>query len=328
MAAVTVTGTVGGFPISFATNTALQTAFAQAIIASATGPTGSLVQASAAALTGAFTVDTAGPGSILTGPPPGAVPTSAFVALAGQGETFVTGANSPPTASFTTVVAADNSNSSIVNNNPLGGLSAVTGAGGNVLSGLAGANNFTTGTGGQDVVTLNGASNVLTSNGSDAVLVGGPSTITAAAGGVDNVLMTTGTNLAFINGSRAGTVDTITGAANGVVVLAGTGATSVASGAGPEAFFVDTSAGNTTLNGNLAANDAFTFIKDANVGTANIVVNNFTSSDAVGVHGYTGAQFTIGTNAAGSAVLALTDGSTVTFNNVSAAQLAAQTKPV
>ncbi len=322
MAAVTVTGTVGGVAISFATNTALQTAYAQAIIASAAGPTGAVTQGGV--LTSAFTVDV-GTG-ILSGPGPGAAPQSAFVALAGQGGVFVTGASTPATPSFSTVVAADNSNSSIVNNNPFGGLSAATGAGGNVLLGLAGANTFTTGTGGQDIVYLNGASNTLTTNGADAVLVGGPSTITAAAGGVDSVLMTTGTQLAFINASRAGTVDSITGAANGVIVLAGTGATSIASGTGPESFFVDTSAGNTTLNGNLAANDMFTFIKDANVGTANVVVSNFTSSDAVNVHGYAGVQFTIGANTAGSAVLALTDGSTVTFNNVSAAQLAAQTK--
>ncbi len=326
MAAVTVTGTVGGVAISFPTNTALQTAFAQAIIGAATGPTGSLTQGGA--LTSSFTVDNGG--GILTGPAPGTAPTSAFVALAGQGAVFITGNTSPISPSFTTVVAADNSNSSIVNNNPLGGLSAVTGAGGNVLEGLAGANAFTTGTGGQDLVFLNGSSNSLTSNGSDAVLVGGPSTITAAAGGADNVLLTTGTTLAFVNASRSPTVDTITGAANGVVVLAGTGATSIASGTGPEAFFVDTGAGNVTLNGNLQTFDAFTFLKDAATtpGTANITVNNFAAGSAINVHGYAGAEFTIGATAAGGSTLLLTDGSSVTFTNVSAATLAATVKPV
>ena len=319
--AVTVTGTVGGQSVSFPTNTALQLALAQTIIAGAAGPTGSLIAGGGTATATAFTVVT-GNSTIVTGS--SSVPLT-DVALAGQGDVYFTN-----TAPLSIVVAADNANASIVNNNPFGGLIAATGAGGNVLEGLAGANQFVTGTGGQDVVYLFGAANSLTTNGSDAVLVGGPSTITAAAGGVDNVLMTTGTTLAFINASKAGIVDTITGAANGLIVVAGTGATSVASGAGPESFFVDTAAGNVTLNGNLAANDAFTFIKDASTApsTGNVVVNNFAAGDAVNVHGYAGAQFTIGSTAAGGSVLALTDGSTVTFTNVSAATLAATVKPI
>ena len=317
--AVTVTGTVGGQSISFPTNTALQTVLAQQILASAAGSSGTLISSSGVAATaGAFTVVT-GNGDAIFGS--SATPLT-DVALAGQGNTYYT--NTTP---LSVVVAADNSNSSIVNNNPFGGLIAATGAGGNVLLGLAGANQFVTGTGGQDIVVLNGAANSLTTNGSDAVLVGGPSTITAAAGGVDNVLMTAGTSLAFINGSRTAT-DTITGAANGTITLAGPGATSVASGAGPEAFFVDTAAGNVTLNGNLQTSDAFNFVKDAATtpGAANVVVNNFAAGDTIGVHGYAGAQFTVAASGTGS-VLALTDGSTVTFTNVSAATLAATVKP-
>ena len=322
--AVTVTGTVGGQSVSFPTNSALQLALAQSILAGAAGPTGLLIGASAtSASASGFTVVT-GNGDVVTGNPNGSL---TQVALAGQGDVYINGA---APGSISIVTAADNSNSSVVNANPIGGLIAATGAGGNVLEGLAGQNNFTTGVGGNDIVILNGASNTLTTNGSDAVLVGGPSTITAASGGVDNVLMTTGTTLAFINASRAGLVDTITGASGGLVVLAGTGSTSVASGAGPESFFVDTAAGNVTLNGNLQANDAFTFIKDAATtpGSANVVVTNFAAGDAVNVHGYAGAQFTIGSTAAGGSVLALTDGSTVTFTNVSAATLAATVKPI
>ena len=317
--AVTVSGTIGGQSITFPTNSALQQQLATSILAGALGSTGSILSSGGASTATAFTVST-GTSNIITGS--SAVPLTQ-VALDGQTAIYATGGSL-----LSIVVAADNSNSSVVNNTPGGALIASTGAGGNVLLGLSGANQFVTGTGGQDIVFLNGAGNTLTSNGSDAVLVGGPSTIVAAAGGADNVLMTTGTTLAFINGS-VGKVDTITGASNGVIVVAGSGATSIASGAGPEAFFVDTAAGNVTLNGNLQTNDAFTFVKDAATtpGAANVVVTNFATGDTIGVHGYAGAQFTVAAAGSGS-VLALTDGSTVTFTNVSAATLSATVKPV
>lgn len=325
MAAVTVTGTVGGSSITVPTNTALQAALAQSIISAATAP-GALISASGASTTTtAYTVDVSTAGSVLTGNP---TITAAQVLLAGQLGTFITGSQNPPVAATTIVVAADNSNSSIVNVNPLGGLIVQTGAGGNVLYGATGANNFFTGTGGQDIVLVNGAANSVTSAGSDAVLVGGPTTVTATAGGLDNILVTTGTNLAFINGSRSGGVDSITGAANSAIVIAGPGATSITSGVGPEAFYIDTGAGNVTLNGSLQTNDAITFLKDSATtpGTASIVVNNFAGS-AVNVHGYSGVQYGIGTSGAGS-TLTLTDGSSVTFTNLTAAQLTAITKTI
>jgi hypothetical protein len=232
------------------------------------------------------------------------------------------------------VVGADGSvpggiggNNDIVNNSPSSALVAITGAGPNTLAGLAGANQFVTGAGGVDNVFLDGVGNALSSNGVDNVNVGGPSTITASQGAVDNVNMTQGTLLAFINGSTS-TTSSIQGAAGGVVVVAGPGNTSITSGAGPEAFYVDTSVGNVTLNANLQSQDAFTFVKDATAGRANVTVNNFAAGDAVNVHGYSGAQYTVGSNAAGSAVLSLTDGSTVTFTGVSAGTLAAVVKPV
>ncbi len=328
MAAVTISGTVGGTFVSFLTSTSLQTGLGQAIINSAASATaGTLFTGSSGTLTTTSTVDISQTGSVLTGLPG---VTASQVLLGGQFGTYITGATSPPTLSTSIVVATDNSNSSIVNDNPLGGLIAVTGAGGNVLEGLTGQNNFFTGVGGQDLVVLDGAANSLTSNGADAVLVGGPSTITAAASGLDNVLLTTGTNLAFINGSRAG-IDTITGAANSAIVLAGPGSTSIASGVGPEAFFVDTGAGNVTLNGNLQTTDAFTFLKDAATtpGTANITVNNFAAGDAINVHGYSGVEFTVGAAASGvGSTLTLTDGSSVTFTNLSTTTLAATVKAV
>ena len=86
-----------------------------------------------------------------------------------------------------------------------------------------------------------------------------------------------------------------------------------------------------TLNGNLQTTDAFIFVKDAATtpGTANVLVNNFAAGDTIGVRGYTGAQFTVGSAANGiGSTLLLTDGSSVTFTNLSAAALAATVKPI
>ena len=320
MAATTVTGAIGGTPITFLASTSLQQILAQQILASATGTTAALVTGSGGFLTSSTTIDISTTGSVLSGN--ASVP-SATVLLDGQNGSYVTGGTT-----LSTVVAADNSNSSITNSNPNGGLIAVTGAGGNVLNGAAGANQFITGTGGNDFVFLDGVSNSLTSNGSDAVLVGGPSTVTAAAGGADNIFMTSSTTLAFINGSKAPTVDSVTGAAGGTITLAGTGSTSVTSGAGPETFFVDTSAGNVTLNGLSQTSDTFEFIKDANTSTGAVTVNNFATGDSVNVHGYAGYNVTASaTNPAGS-VLVLSDGSQVTFSNVSVAALQQTVKVV
>ena len=320
MVAVTVSGSLNGTSVAIPTNSALQTALFQQLLASATAA-GSVSNTAGGVttLTSGVLSDFAN-GGIISGT--ASVP-SAIIGLGlggSQNQIYVTNGTA-----VSTVVTADNSNSSIVNNNPFGAIVAQTGAGGNVLLGLAGQNNFFTGNGGSDVVVLNGVANNLTSRGADAVLVGGPSTVFASAGGTDNVLMTAGTQLAFINGSRMPDTDTVTGAAGATVVLAGTGNTSVAAGAGTETFFIDTSAGNTTLTGNTAGSDAFTFIKGANTGGATVAVNNFVSNDILQVHGYAGFNVTAGT--AGS-VLALSDGSQITFSNVSVATVQQAVKVV
>ena len=321
MTAVTVTGSVGGTPITFATTSPIQAALAQQILAAAAGGGSSLINASVVQnILAAITVDTATGGSVLTG-------SSAFpsvqVALDGQFGTYITGGST-----LSTVVAADNSNSSIVNNNPSGGLVASTGAGGNVILGLAGANQIVTGVNGQDIIVLNGAANQLTSNGSDAVLVGGPSTITAGATGVDLVAMTTGTSLNFINGSAKSSVDSILGASGGTIAIAGPGNTSVTSGAGPEAFTVDTSSGNVTLNAALQTTDTLLFSRQtagATGSSAAELVNNFAAGDQIQVHNVGVVSITQSAAFAGGSVLTLSDNSTVTFSNVSATTLQATT---
>ena len=318
MAAVTVTGSISGTSFSFLGSTPAQITLAQQIIASATGATATLVTGAGGLITTGTTV-AIGAGTSLTGVAGVAL---SNVVLDGPNESYFTGA-----APFSQVVAADNSSATIENNNPSGGLLAVTGAGPNQLLGLAGVNAFTTGIGGNDVVILNGAANNLTSNGSDAVLVGGPSTITAAASGIDNISMTASTTLAFINGSKAGVVDTVTGAGTSSITLAGTGSTSVTGGTGSETFNIDTSAGNITLNGS-AQVDTLEFIKDANVATGQVTVNNLGAGSAIDVHGYAGYNITAAAGNAAGSVLVLSDGSQVTFSNVSTATLTATIKVV
>ncbi len=246
---------------------------------------------------------------------------SATVLLNGQGNLFVTSGTM-----MSTVIAADYTNSTIVNTNSHGALLGVTGAGANLLLGLVKVNSFVTGVGGQDIVYLNGVKNALTSNGIDGVAVGGPSTVTAAASGVDAITLTKGATLSFVNGSALTAVDSITGAANTAVAVAGTGNTSVTAGVGPETFVIDTSSGNVTLNAALQSDDVFAFVKDVAAGTNRSLVVNFAAGDQVLLHGYTGYNVTALTGSQSGSVLALSDGSQVTFNNVSGATLIAALK--
>lgn len=263
-------------------------------------------------LTGSTQVEVvpAGGASTLSGS--SAMPVADIV-LANPGATYVTGGTAA-----SVVAVGDGDPATVINDGAGNALIAFTGAGGNTLEGLAGANQFVTGMGGQDAVLLYGGANSLTTNGADAVLVGGPSTVTAAASGLDLVAMTSATTLAFINQTAGPVADSITGAAGGTVVLAGGGNTAITAGAGREGFVVDTSAGNTTLNGAAAGGDTFLFVHDANAASAAIVVSGFTATDVLALHGYgaTGVQ-----DGTGGAVLRLGDGSTVTFTAVSAATI-------
>ena len=188
-------------------------------------------------------------------------------------------------------------------------------------------NQFVTGAGGSNAVLLDGVANSLSTAGSDVVLAGGPSTVTATGGGVDAITLAANTTLAFINGSSA-PGSFVHNAAGGIVLLAGPGSTQIVPGTGTEYDFVDTSAGNVTISAGPGQN-LFTFIKDADASTANITVflppaasvgASFPSlGDVVAIHGYTASSITAG--GTGIAVLALSDGSQITFDNTSVASL-------
>ena len=321
MAGVTITGAIGSTPVFFPTSTSLQTALAQQILGAAfSTSTTELVTGAGGAITGPLVLDLSASGTVLLG---AASITGAQIALGGQDGTYITRGSA-----FSAVVAADGSNSSVVNDTATSGLTAATGIGGNVLLGLAGVNQFISGIGGQDVVILNGAANNLQSNGTDAVLVGGPTTISAATSGLENIVLTGGTTLAFTNGTKAGSVDSITGAANGSVIVAGTGATSITAGIGPESFFLDTSSGNVTLTGSLQAGSTLEFIKNLDKASANITVNTVQTGQVVDIHGYTGFNVASLSGNAGGSLLQLSDGSQVTFNNVSVAALQQSVKSI
>ena len=323
MAAVTISGSIGGIPLTFLASYSTQASIAASIFAA----TGAVVSYGGP-LTSNNTADLGASGSIITGTSTFGTSqtTPAEIALGSNGTTgqsYYTG-----TAADSVVTAADNSGANIVNNNPFGNLVADTGRGPNILFGYAGGNVFNTGAGGQDQVILDGATNTLVSHGSDAVLVGGPSTITAATNGADNVIVTNATTLSFTN-SNPGPVDSITGAAGGIINLVGTGSTSISASTmmGAEQFNIDTSAGNVTLNGMAQTSNTFEFVHDASTATGMVTVNNFASGDSVIVHNYASYNITSQAGNPAGSVLLLSDGSQVTFTNVTAAQLQQTVKP-
>jgi hypothetical protein len=317
MAGASITGSVGGMAVAVNTSTGIQRGLAAQILNSA-GSTNPVAFATASGPLTNKTAIVSGANSLVSGAT--SVP-SATVLLNGQFDTYINNGTA-----VSTVVAADNSNSTIINANPQGALVAATGAGANVLAGFFKANEFVTGDNGQDIAYLNGAKNTLTSNGSDGVMVGGPSTITAAFGGLDNIVMTTGTTLSFINGSAPSAVDSVTGAANATIAVAGTGNTSITAGTGPESFFVDTASGNVTLGANLHATDMFTFTANGSAGTNQTTVVNFASGDGVLLHGYTGYSLSPIMGSGSGSVLSLSDGSKVTFSDASTASITAAIK--
>lgn len=316
MAATTLTGSVGNTTFSFPVSTVIQQQYAQMIIGSINGST-ELVTGYGGVVTSSTVVDV-GPNSVISG---NASVSSVQLLLAGQSGSYLTSGTG-----VSTVVAADNSNSKVINSNAGGTLVAVTGAGKATLQGSAGDNQFTTGVNGQDQVTLGGLTNSLASNGADTVTVGGPSTIMASAYGSDNISLTSGTTLQFINNSAASVLDSITGASGATVSVSGAGQTSVTSGTGPETFYVDTSAGNVTLNGGNQTTDTFEFARNATNASAQDVVSNFATGDKVLIHNYSsyGVAASPG-NPAGS-VLVLSDGSQITFTNLSPAALSQTVK--
>ena len=291
----------GSGTLAVATSAPLQTAFAMAIgaqAASAQIVSGTGFAPQSVTVANAVVIDLPNGSDTITGA--AAVPRDQ-VLLANAGAVYATGGTA-----ISTVVVADATPATVINNNPNGALLALTGAAnaggtGDTLEGLAGANQFVTGAGGSNAVLLDGVANSLTTSGTDAVLAGGPSTVTAAGGGSDAITLSPGTTLAFVNGSTAPGGSFVHSADGGIVLLAGPGTTQIVPRTGTEYDFIDTSAGNVTISAGPGFN-AFTFIKNADAGTANVFVNlppppNVSLGDVVAIHGYASSSIGAGRTA-------------------------------
>jgi hypothetical protein len=310
----TITGSGSGQVVVTTVSNILQQVIAQNILNAAAAT----IASGSATVSSQYTIDPVTGGTIL-GNPTG--PSPQYTLLAGGSQTYAT--NGAP-ASF--VVGTDPGNNTIINDSGSSALVGITGAGPNNLIAAAGsaATAFYTGAGGVDQVTLDSSANSLSSNGVDNVNVGGSATISAGSTAVDNILLQPGVTLDYTNGSKS--IDTVTATSSDTVIIAGPGSTSVNGLGGANAFYVDTSVGNVTLNANGSTTDAFNFVKDATSASAAVTVSNFGAGDTVNITGYSGAIYSLAPNVSGSAVLSLSDGSTVTFAGVSTATVQAAIK--
>lgn len=314
----TVNGSVGGTPVRFTNQSSNAASLAQSVLAAAT----------VAPVTGSLTLGTGNTYFAATGTQPSTVSGGATITigvLSGQNTVFNTG-NSVASA----IVAGDNTNSGIINNNPSGSLVAFTGAGGNALSGQGLINGFQTGIGGQDAVAFaaptagNLQVNSLTSLGQDTVSIFGPANggtqanaITALGNGQDNVTLNNGASLNFVNLSTA--TSTITASTGSTVTVGGTGATLVQdAGNGNETFNINTAAGNVTLVGSANGGaDTYNFVKlSQTASTAVDVVANFDANDRVNLGGYAPNSYAANV-VNGSTVLTLSDNTQIVFAGVS-----------
>lgn len=307
----TVTGSVGGQPVTYTTQTQSAAQVAQAIINMA----GTVAVSGNTTLSSNFFVATGGASTITGGS------NIAVGVLTGQNSVFQSGASQ---ASY--IVAGDNTNSAIVNNNPGGSLIAFTGEGGNALVGDGVVNGFQTGNGGSDAVQFDAGSlglqvNVLTSLGQDAVTINGSTTggtqvnaITAANNGTDSITLNNGASLTFTNNGAG--VSTVVASSGSTVNIGGTGSTSVVAGGGAETFSVSTASGNVTLQGANGGIDTFDFVRaSAGVSTAVDVVTNFSAFDSVNLSGYGAGGYTAAV-VNGSTVLTLSDNTKIIFAGV------------
>lgn len=225
-----------------------------------------------------------------------ATQTITFGVLSGVDATYKTGFSQ-----ISQIIAADGSDSTIVNDNPHGGLLAFTGSGGNALVGYGLLNVFQTSDGGSDAVIFDGASadvqsNALTSGGNDVVSIfGSPigqqtNTISAVGGGSDQIGLAVGADLTFINNSSS--VSAIAMGDDSNLIVAGRGTTLIlASGSGGSLTFV--------------ANGA---------SQAESIISDFTDGLSINLIGYAGYEVNV---VNGSTTLTLSDNSDIIFSGVS-----------
>jgi Ca2+-binding RTX toxin-like protein len=152
-----------------------------------------------------------------------------------------------------------------------------------------------------------GTATIFGSSGGNINLVGGGAATVVAGLGNETLNASGSTGSVVVYGTPAGTVP------GSSLIIAGSGNDTLVAGGGP---------GATTMTGG-SGTDTFVFFKQASAGGPDIIAN-FTASDRVFIEGYasTGSASALVNSAAvgsGNVTLTLSDGTTVTFANLSSA---------
>ena len=199
-----------------------------------------------------------------------------------------------------------------------GGLTFVGGLGTATVVGGSGANTVTAGAGGlifnvgaSDNATVNSGSGTVSIFGAPGTTVNLVGTLGGSAGHPNYAVAGGGSETVNASGSAGSdwlSVNT-TVTSSAATLIAGSGNDTLIAGSAP---------GSTTMTGG-GGSDAFVFFKQA-VGGAHDVINDFTAGDSVFIEGYgAGSAATLQNASSVSAnglTLTLSDGTTVTFSNL------------
>jgi Ca2+-binding RTX toxin-like protein len=252
---------------------------------------------------GSSTVVSGGSGTLING---GSGPL--VVMESGTGNTITGGSGATTvTASTATFVAGGS-----------GGLTFVGGLGTATVVGGGGVDTVTPGAGGlifnvgtSNNATVNSGSGTVSIFGAPGTTVNLVGTIGGSAGQPDYAVAGEGSETLNASGSAAS--DWLS-----VNTTVTSSATTMIAGSGNDTLIAGLAAGSTTMTGG-SGSDAFVFFKQA-VGGAHDVINDFTASDSVFIEGYGPGSASALQNAssvsANGLTLTLSDGTTVTFSNL------------
>jgi Ca2+-binding RTX toxin-like protein len=194
--------------------------------------------------------------------------------------------------------------------------------------------------GGASTVTIIGGSgtNSVTPGSGGVVFESGSGTATVNAGaGPATLFGSSGANMNLVNGNGTGSAPNYAVGGSGSETLNASNSTgavwlsvnssvtsssaTMIAGSGNDTLIAGVAGGSTTMTGGSGA-DAFVFFKQA-AGGAHDVINNFTASDSVYIEGYgpgsAGLLQATSSVGAGGLTLTLSDGTSVTFSNLTSA---------
>lgn len=254
---------------------------------------------------GIDTINSSGSGNLVVGTSTG--PGSMLVTETGSNDTILGGGN-PMTVTATTATRVYAG---------AGSLTFVGGAGTATVLGGTGAESLTAGSGG-----ILFADNTATSATITSGTGGGSVTIFGSSGAADYLTGTAGTSASPDFLIAGGGNETLSGANSSGAEFLAIGSASVSAsliaGSGNDTLVAGQGPGSATMTGG-SGSDTFVFFKQA-AGGAHDVVSNFTASDSVFIEGYgagsAAALLQAATVGAGGVTLTLSDGTSVTFSNL------------